>query len=195
MCDTTYRLSRDTFTQLHEYVFTDKFEICGHLKKDGDNELKINNSEQGNMIADEYGDMRESCKAININKSPYYFHTHPIISRSYPSSEDITNILKHPQKYEVSVIATRWGIYMLKKSFYVLNNPLKDKNKLKIMKKDISNIIRWIGKIENDKGFKQDIYEKRLTTIELNEINKYINELIKLTNISIKFCPWNELGL
>jgi hypothetical protein len=193
MSDIQYKLHIETCRQLYEYVFTEKFEICGHLKKNQENELKINNIEIGNMREDKKGDKRQSCKANNIDKLPYYFHTHPVKSRSYPSSEDILSLLKHPYKYRVSIIATRWGIYILRQSDYSLNNPLK--YNIEYMKKEVSNIIRWIGKIENDKGFKNNIYEKELTEDELNEINKNINDLINLTYLKIKFVKWSLLDL
>jgi hypothetical protein len=195
MCDKKYKIDRETFSQLYEYVFTEQFEMCGQLKKNQENELKINNIESGNMRADKSGDMRHSCQASNIDNLPYYFHTHPFESRSYPSSEDILKLLKRPHKYIVSIIATRWGIYILRQSEQSLKNPLKDETNQITTKKKISDIIRWIGQIENNKGYKNNNYERELTTVELNEINKNITNLINLTYLKIKFCTWSSLDL
>lgn len=79
------------------------------LKNSEQSELK--NGERSELIPyiNRIGE-KGSCKHSRYEK--YIWHTHPKVSKGYPSKEDIIKVLKN-NKVEYSLIFTTWGIWVV----------------------------------------------------------------------------------
>jgi hypothetical protein len=91
-------------------------EKCGYLVSNGENRLVLtDNGLSGN-------DGRHLCNYMPPYQK-YIWHTHPNITQSYPSTEDILKIITPRTKNVVnnSIIFTRWGLWELSSKFKSLD--------------------------------------------------------------------------
>jgi hypothetical protein len=186
----------NTLEKMKNFVTEEKEELCFILDKVEEYDKKILRLNLNSMLRGtrkEEG-RRASCKFSNKYPNIYLFHTHPFLSRSYPSAEDVIKVLKS-ETIMVSVIATRWGIYTLKPTSKSRKIALNWTDKLHDkFSKNILRIVDQIGIIENDIGYKTGNL-RLLNSTEEKEINDIISLLENLSQVEIKFCSWTLLNL
>ncbi len=208
MCEEEYILENEMLQIMRDHVFKGKEEYCAYLKilpKYDTYDIKFDayTLTMGKTIKG-----RKTCDNVGTNTT-YLYHSHPIMSRSYPSTEDVMKLVKHPRSYKVSIIATRWGIYTLKNTFKsIADNKNIDEYLLSRYEEEISNILQEIGRMENNKGFvshrkltpetmkgehRVKHYKTFLLPNELKLIRDQLHKIYRLTSIKLSFCPWNEL--
>lgn len=100
-----------TYEEIIRSINEDQFEICGYIN-DSDDIVKttqgpsVRVDEHGQRIPGERGSCNQD-RAYNI-----MWHTHPSISKYYPSMEDILSVLKHGS-IKISLIFTEYGVWNL----------------------------------------------------------------------------------
>jgi proteasome lid subunit RPN8/RPN11 len=148
-------------------------EVCGFLKRNKENKyLKLD--EQENITKDF---SRKSCQTKKYSKMIY--HTHPSISKSYPSVEDIIKIIKLKNKIiKISIIFTVWGIWQLSCTNKSDNIPVEIENKIR---DQLANIYH-----NQNKG-RGELRDKKLLQKSINNINKILSEY----NFEMRFSEWN----
>ena len=104
----TKLISTDNLEGIYAQLEDEKNEVCGFLKSNRkDNYLELD--EQENITTDL---SRNNCQLKKYKRMIY--HTHPTVSKSYPSFEDILKIVKLKNKIiKISIIFTTWGIWEL----------------------------------------------------------------------------------
>ncbi|NDB86760.1 MAG: hypothetical protein EB127_29315 [Alphaproteobacteria bacterium] len=81
-----------------------------------------------------------------------------------------------------SIIATRWGVYIIKPTNKSqLEASLWSENKQKKYKEQITKYVDRIGIMENDKGYKEGIYDE-LYQDEEESIHKVLKKIVELTS-------------
>lgn len=138
------------------------------------------------------GGTREMCISPD---SRYIWHTHPYISFSVPSTEDILHVVKHSDIYS-STIITAWGIWEIYKVENFYPNLVKDKKVLEYFFKEIQKIVDSLiqkTRIPRDKRINN--YKNR-TDLDnfIKDINKSITKINELlgTVINICFTSWEN---
>lgn len=201
-CDNKYIMKQDLIKEMYETVVSRTNEICIIFKKDEKSVISFSNLKQEGYF-EEYKDKDEvKYRGACIYPPgiyPYIFHSHPTKSRSYPSNEDIIKLFRH-QYIKLSVIATRWGIYVIKSSdnskvFSNKYSNLSRDEQYKIYKELIGVYINKIGKIELKKDYNKGIYCFILNEEDINYLNRQLNEISKISGLEIKFCPWTKLNI
>ena len=196
MCDSKYKIEFETLQQMKKYVFEEKEEIClifDKLDILGEKILALNIDSLSKGIAKSERE-RAMCNYKEGFHHHYLFHSHPILSRSYPSMEDIKKVLK--SKYiMVSAVATRWGLYTIKPTSQSHKIAHKwDDKASEYFSNQIRKVVDLIGIMENKIGYKNGNL-RIITKDEENELQKIISSLNKLTGLEIKFCSWTSLNL
>ncbi len=196
MCDSKYMIEQNTLEKMKNFVTEEKDELCIILNKveeSGKKILRLNLNSVSIGTRKEQG-KRASCIFSNKYPNIYLFHSHPFLSRSYPSMEDVIKVLKS-KTIMVSIIATRWGIYTIKhtsnsiKIAQLWTDELRDK-----FSKDILNIVDEIGIMENNIGYKSGNF-RLLNNTEEEKLNNIILRLENVSQMKIKFCSWTLLNL
>ena len=177
------------------FVFDEEQEFCINLissKRDGKTvySFNIDTISQGIHETLDDGRQRAACKYKQY--STVIFHSHPKLSRSYPSYEDIIK-LRH-EEIEISIIATRWGIYTIKKS-----SKSKDVNLLtETIKSKIYGYLYRIQTLEDSTGYsRQNSLSGNLTLnqSQINELVFYLGKIGEHTKLYFKFYPWSHFNL
>jgi hypothetical protein len=190
ICD-KFSLDSNTLITMYNNVHNNDKELCGYLtyfkQQDNTISLKIKDNSINVGTSEEYksGDViktRESCKRDSSFFTSYEYHSHPaIISKSYPSYEDINTIYKHRSK-DVSVIATQWGIYTIKKPYNFRNKYPNIPNTI------LSEMLnKYFYTIE--KGRKK----LPLTENDISKIKKGCDSIMRYTGLITRFCYWDNL--
>lgn len=203
MCDNKYKMEQDLINKMHHIVNNKEKELCIIFKKDEQNSLYLSNLfNEGKQ--EEYKDDKGNLKyrAMCIFPSgmhPYLFHSHPIKSKSYPSNEDIIKLLRHDY-IKISVIATRWGIYVIKptdksREFALHYSKLNRDDQYDEYKKIFGEYINKLVKIEIKKGYYKGVYTSVLDRDDLDYLYRQLNEISNITGLEIKFCTWRDLNI
>jgi hypothetical protein len=184
-------VSNEDIKTMFSYVYNEEEEICANL---GTILGTIPGTQIRSFIKDSIskgskellsnGKSRAYCK-YKIYTS-FIFHSHPKTSRSYPSYEDIEKVKKHV-KIKVSIIATRWGIYVIKR--YDNTVIITDKDKVEIY-------LNSIYDLENSTGFSK--VEKTLGELTPNveeTLKTYIKKLGYYTGLNFSFYNWSHFNL
>lgn len=199
MCDDKYRMEQPLIDEMYDLVLKEEQEYCIIFSKDSNRTLRFSRESSVGKLIIENGKERASCIFPKHDKRehPYLFHSHPRKRRSYPSLEDVVKLLRHPEVF-LSVIATRWGIYVIKsnhesrefaRKYYKL-----DKNsQMKKYESKFGIHLKKIGFLENDKGYKNGEFPP-LNEKEVDVISQHLEEIAKITGLEIKFCPWKDLN-
>ena len=78
-----------------------EYEFCGYIFYD------VNNPDELNIIKNNTGPNVKIERGSCTYKHGYrrcIWHTHPYISKSYPSPEDLLKVLKHPDNIKISIL-------------------------------------------------------------------------------------------
>lgn len=187
----SYYIPKNTYATMYDHMFYGKTEFCSYLDLYNDS-LTIKQSTLTTGGIESYAEdkVRGTCQFVG-NPTQFMYHSHPLTSRSYPSTEDVLKVLKKPGKYLLSIISTRWGIYVIKHTRESLRQKIEEQD-LQKYKKMISNTLSVIGFMENDKGYKQGVYSSELKNDELNKINDVLHTIEMNTKLDVKFYKWNN---
>ena len=118
--------------------------------------------------------------------SPYIWHTHPHCLRSYPSCEDILQIVHNPEIITSTLICS-WGIWKIS------NTPHKKKHNLvENIKSLIQAQLDRIG-ITTDVRETADSPSKPLQPYFAPVINDVCEIIIKLTGLKITLVDWLKI--
>jgi hypothetical protein len=120
---------------------------------------------------------RKSC--IPSSYSAVIFHTHSFVSYSYPSVEDIIKISGNFDYIRASIIATQWGIWILK------NNK---NSKLNASGKKFEQLSAFLKYHIDQMGLK--IKGNRLTIDDRQVINESIKQVKYATFLDVDFFEW-----
>lgn len=146
-------------------------EVCGFLKSNRENNY-LELDEQENISKDY---TRNSCQTRKYKRMIY--HTHPFVSKSYPSIEDIFKIMKN-KIIKVSIIFTRWGIWELH----------CNKKTDKISKEIINAVNEQLTNIYyNQNNGRGELRNKSLLQKSINNINK----ILFIYDFKIYFSEWD----
>lgn len=190
LCD-TFSFDQSTLIEMYNNVYNNDKELCGYLtysRQNGDViSLKILQESIKTGSTEEYKSndivkYREFCSRDSTYATSYEYHSHPEIkSKSYPSYEDINTIYKHRSK-KVSVLATQWGLYTIKK-------PNNFRNKYPSISKPVLTEIlnKYFYTIE--KGRKSlPLNDDNLTRIKFG-----CDAITRYTGLITRFCYWKNL--
>lgn len=146
-------------------------EVCGFLKSNRENNY-LELDEQENISKDY---TRNSCQTRKYKRMIY--HTHPFVSKSYPSIEDIFKIMKN-KIIKVSIIFTRWGIWELH----------CNKKTDKISKEIINDVDEQLTNIYyNQNNGRGELRSKSLLQKSINNINK----ILFIYDFKMYFSEWD----
>jgi hypothetical protein len=165
ICD-TFSLDSNTLITMYNNVHNNEKELCGYFNyfKQQDDIISLKIKDNSRFF------------------TSYEYHSHPaIISKSYPSYEDINTIYKHRNK-DVSVIATQWGIYTIKK-------PYEFRNKYPNIPKTI------LSEMLNKHFYTIEKVRKKLplTEKDINKIKRGCDSITRYTGLITRFCYWDDL--
>ncbi len=193
MLNNNYSISKNTYITMYEHMFYGKTEFCSYLDQ-YKGLLTIKQSTLSTGDFESYADdkVRGTCQFVG-NPTQFLYHSHPLTSRSYPSAEDIVKLLKKPKKHSLSVVSTRWGIYIIKQTAASLNQKIEE-NDVHKYKKMISNVLSVIGFMENDKGYKEGVYSEELKDDEIGKINDALHTIEMNTKLDVKFYKWSNVS-
>ncbi len=180
-------VSNEDIKTMFSYVYNKEEEICANLGTIPGTQIRSfmkDTISKGSKELLSNGKYRAYC---NYKKySSVIFHSHPKTSRSYPSYEDIEKVKNH-DNIKVSIIATRWGIYVIK----------RDDNTVIITDKDkVEKYLNSIYNLENSTGFSK--VEKTLgeLTRDIEEsLKTYIKKLAYYTGLKFSFYNWSHFNL
>ena len=112
--------------------------------------------------------------------SDILLHIHPSNAEGYPTTKDILDTLEHHEKMQVSVIGTRWGIWVLYNKYHLPSN-YSERNK-DILRKKISKEIKNFELIEN------------VQKSDLENIANVILKVDNITNMAIDLYLWSDIS-
>jgi hypothetical protein len=167
-----YYISTDNLEGIYAELEDRDYEICGFLKSNRENKY-LELDEQENISTDF---TRKSCQT---KKYKMIYHTHPLSSKSYPSSEDIFKIVKLKNKIiKISVIFTRWGIWELycNKKSDIITDKIKHN-----VKQQLTSIYH------QQNGAREELRSKSLLNKAINNINMILSEY----DFKMYFSEWN----
>jgi hypothetical protein len=147
--------------EIRTSIKNDNFEICGRilegnrLYKDADGPPKVEGT-------------RASCHGPNARK---IWHTHPHVSKYYPSFEDINSVLKYP-KIEDSYIYTVFGFWHL----HYIGEKIKLDEK---QKNDIKDALNFFYSVTGTGR-----------SYNIDEITALITEIRLLLPVDISWTDW-----
>jgi len=188
-------------------------EICGNILNRDKYKQMYKNTEYEN-IYDHYVssrgilwyDVKQTENNENNNRlscdhtigSNIMFHTHPNISKFYPSKEDIIKYI-FSKEQQTNLIFTSLGIWEFKpKSNHMYNIRKQDERKYEILKRKFLILIeKELTKIYRNtyKGRKENIPENNLVNTKTYLKDFFRKELYeKYFNIIIRFTPWDEIN-
>jgi len=170
-------ISKKNLKNIYNNKLTLYHEVCGFIEKGELNSLQVIQKE--NVSKSD----RMSCQTRGLSQVIY--HTHPNISKFYPSSEDILKIVKEKNKEIMcSIIFTKYGIWEIVRKNFVFYDLTDDKEDIeKTVKEILANIYN-----NNAKGRKLKDVDDIYTNINL------IKEILSdyLIDIDIHFTLWTN---
>ncbi len=194
-------VSNEDIKTMFSYVYNDEEEICANLETIPGTQISsfIKRSIiKGSKELLDNEKTRAYCKYKFYNS--VIFHSHPKTSRSYPSYEDIEKLKKHDE-IEVSIVATRWGIYVIKRD---IKDPLtpsglgaKGDGSFKdtfMNNNKVEKYLKFIYKLENSTGFTRVELGEFTPNIE-KSLNTYIKKLGYYTGLKFSFYNWSYFNL
>lgn len=202
MCDDFYIMEQPLINQMYDLVLNQQQEYC--IIFNFNEETRVLNFSNrytiGTSVIGENGSERGTCvlppKGNHIDY-PYVFHSHPKNRRSYPSIEDIIKPLRH-HEVNLSVVATRWGIYLIKSNDRAREDSLKYLHldffeHKKIYEEMIDKHLYQFWVVENHKGFYSG-NNRPLNDNDIKFLRIHLNSINTKTKLEIKFCPWKDFN-
>lgn len=174
------KIQLSTLLTIKQMLF-DSVETCGNFKINQD-VITLDNIITGKI---EVKTSRGMCQLHSYSK--YIWHTHPHCVRSYPSYEDIQQVVNNPDQISTSIIVCSWGIWILSNHNHHINTKVNNENKSLIQYQ-----LDRIG-ITTDIRESVDSTSKPLQEYFAPVINDVCANIIKVTNIKIKLIDWNSL--
>ena len=167
------KISKDDLEGIYAELEDRYDEVCGFLKSNKkDNYLELDEQEN---ISTDY--TKNNCQTRKYKKLIY--HTHPFVSKSYPSIEDIFKIIKLKNKIiKVSIIFTRWGIWELHCNKKSDNIP---KEIIIKINEQLTNIY------QTQNNGKDELRSKSLLQKSINNINK----ILFIYDFKLYFSEWD----
>ena len=202
-CDNKYIMKQELIKQMFNLVKDKMNEFCIILKKDENNVISFSSLIKEGYFQeykDDKGEIKYRGACIYPNGDyPYIFHSHPMKSKSYPRNEDIIKLLRHPE-IKLSIIATRWGIYIIKsteksKQFASNFSKFSRDEQYEKYKNIFREHINKIFKIEEKKGYYYKIYTFVLNQEDIEYLNRKLSNISNISGLEIKFCPWTKLNI
>lgn len=172
-----YPLEQNFVAKLRSDIYTKKVEVCGNLHMDRG--ILVETDYKEGQLEKKDGKERNMCYFTNKFATNYIYHTHPLISFSFPSFEDISTIIKSPQ--QKSFIFTIWGIWIIESTPYIKPRYMKEDE----FKKETAKPCFYmrIGK---------DTQECKPFTDSIKYITEFITICQSLTRLSIQLISWEE---
>jgi|SRR3989304_2551058 len=150
-----------------------EYEVCGYLKS-SNHYLNIYTENKG---------QKGECES---RYRKYMWHTHPSVSKAYPSATDIIKVIKN-EVIITSIIFTVWGIWEIHS---VKKSPNLSLEKRQSMNKHINELSELVYLI-TDKG--------RIPTLsqeQLGEIYNYIAKMMRMFQgykLGISLTLWKDI--
>jgi hypothetical protein len=181
--------------KIREYIVKDN-EVCGYFFYNESNlqEIKIIKVSDGPNIL-KTG--RGSCDYGIWGNKRCIWHTHPMISKVYPSDEDIVKVLLN-SNINISIIFSLWGIWEITTDLdYKYPSFFNKEEQLKYKKKCIDLLAPFSKKLYYDLDQSKKSGQKYRSLCGnldnyLISIDEYIKSITKLFNIKITFTRWNK---
>lgn len=205
------KLPQSVIRQMKSLVYNSPVEICANL----DESLEIDSE---SIVEGKEENSRGTC--LFKSYTPVIFHTHPNHLYSYPSMEDVVKIIKNLRIINHSLIATKWGIWILSKyeegpeqhTIYktdlykkIVNNSASDEEKIHFLKKEeklknfITSCLDSIGRKTSNKRPEGELPLDFERSVDYNE-EKMANVLISVSKkfkesfpIKMTLYSWDEL--
>ena len=165
-------------------MLTREREFCGNFKIDKNDIMHYSQSPVlgPKIIYDPVKNkkLRGSCTTDTI--TPYYWHTHPNISKYYPSIEDIMKTTKkRNMTMKYSIIFTKWGIWTLSSNSFDSQAYTKYKE---YYKKKISII--------NNFFYNHTVNGMEYNTTSITQYCDSINYIYRNLKYKCTFTKWNN---
>jgi hypothetical protein len=148
-------------------------------------------NKNNNCYEDEYKPIRG--KTVMINNKPVkncqipkyediIWHSHPIVSKSYPSGIDIYKLIEH-NSIKISIIFTNWGVWQIRYKNYYSGNP-----------PDKKSTILELDKHGHDLYVLERGRKLVLDDEDVELINSYISKLMRIYGgLYIQFDLWGNI--
>lgn len=176
-------ISHETIAEMRNFVYKLDYEICGNLRKKNYNtdELIIYHMTKGKRVEYDPGRFRGKCEYEMITS--VLFHSHAINMYSYPSAEDILQVIKKYDIIKRSIIATKWGIW-----------DIQNTQKSNIYSSEYETIIYKRLKYFLDRiGLRTSSSTDDLRDDDLDVINYSINRITEELHIKINLHLWRDI--
>jgi len=185
-----YCIDKDILLHLNFLVFSNNVEYCSVFEEgeivDGHQKLEYSfqDEKRGFKL-----DNRQGC--ATDKKSIYKVHTHPFGEHSYPSPEDLLLLVQY-KNMKLSVIATNWGVYMIKQTDRKLNYFDTLKDRLDEVLHSLNNYIHeYLGYVEEQLGGRETPHQ--LVDEAIPDVNNILDFLSNDLGLDIKLYPWKDL--
>jgi len=182
----TFIIHPDIVKVIKKYVDEYPVEICANLKLYNEDS---NNLVPHNVYKGKIEDDRGMCS--HSEYSSHIFHSHNRKLYAYPSHQDILLVLKHYGKIKNSIIATKWGVW-------VISNTLKS-NIYSSTSTSVPKIIRQLldrigvetstTRQERERGADKSRILSDRDYILIDRVNKTFECLL---NIKIVLYKWSD---
>ena len=187
-----YCIDKDILLHLKSLVFDRDVEYCSLFEEgdivDGHQKLEYSFQEEREGIK---LNNRQGCATEKIGI--YKVRSHPFGEHSYPSPEDLMVMVKH-RFIKLSVIATNWGVYMIKQNGKKLNYYDTLKDRIEEVMNDLNEfLLREIEPIESYLGGRETPHQ--LNYVVIPDVNTRFDFLGDDLGLDIKIYPWFELNL
>lgn len=186
-----YTIEPEIIKVFHKYVFGYPVEICANLKTTDKNIIIPHNILSGKEVEYSPGKFRGTC--FYAEYSSNIFHSHPISSYAYPSVEDFVKVFKNYGKIVNSLIATKWGIWVISNTTTSNVYNTKDDEKLK---KYIGVYLDRIGlstKTSDEERKSKSDKSRDLVSDDYTLIYKTINKISTTLQIKIDLYSWSDI--
>lgn len=180
-----FTIKPETIETIHKYVFENKFEICANLKKTEDNTLFLHNIK---VCTEKY---RSFCNHPEYSNN--IIHTHPYLDYAYPSTDDIIKIIKHYNKIVNSLVATKWGIWVLSNTTTSNIYSESQHKKLYNLVEKYTNELGMLTTSTNDNEEKINNKSKDIDENDYSVITEFNVDILNLLNVKIDLYTWDDI--
>lgn len=186
-----YTIAPEIINVLRRYVFDYSFEICANFKKTEQNVLIPHNILKGSIEEYAPGKFRGTCNHREYSSN--MFHSHPVSSYAYPSTEDVIKVVKNYGKIVNSFIATKWGIWVISNTtssnIYTVSGDVKLRSWIDVY---LSRIGTETKTSEEERKTNPD-KSRDLNSEDFSFISKTIKKISSGLNIKIELYTWNDI--